>query len=414
VTLNIPPGFTLSLASPALTVGLALSASTTVSVAAVGGFSGSVTLAVTGLPCGVTAVFTPPTVLPGGTATLTLNSNYGSVITTNVMVTGASGSLSAKTPLALTANLEYVGFQLFASPDFVDLQPGNTATTTISMQPWLGFTGTATLQAVLLPSGVSATFSPAAIGPGATSTLTLTASAAAPAPAGYMQIQGMVGHAEIGVLRIALNNDVPGFSLEPPSIPAATLTQIIDTTLVIDFSGGFSGPVQLSFSGLPPGVIGSFQEVPADNTNVHTVQFELAAGVTAVTAPSTPVTITGTSGNLTASTTFSIAVAPTAGFSVNPPVQGWSASDYFTTPVGGTATAKLLGIGNGKGFTVSLTGAPSTATTTLVAAPPSEYVVNVATTSQTAPGCYVITYVGNASGQPPYTVGWPLYLTVTQ
>jgi hypothetical protein len=414
VTLNIPPGFTLSLASPALTVGLALSASTTVSVAAVGGFSGSVTLAASGLPCGVTAVFTPSTVPAGGTATLTLNSNYGIVITTNVMITGASGSLSAKTPLSLTANAEYVGFQLFASSDFVDLQPGKTATTTISMQPWLGFTGTATLQAVLLPPGVTAAFSPTAIGPGTTSILTLTAAAGAPAPTGYMQIQGLVGNQEIGVLRVTLNNDVPGFSLQSPVIPVSTLTQIIDTTLVIDFSGGFSGPVQLSFSGLPPGVIGSFQEVPADTTNVHTVQFELAAGVTAVTSPSTPVTITGTSGNLTASTTFNIAVAPTTGFSVNPPVQGWMASDFLTTPVGGTATAKLLGIDNGKGFTVSLTGAPSTATTTLVAAPPSEYVVNIATTSQTAPGCYVITYVGNAPGQPPYTVGWPLYLTVTQ
>jgi hypothetical protein len=26
----------------------------------------------------------------------------------------------------------------------------------------------------------------------------------------------------------------------------------------------------------------------------------------------------------------------------------------------------------------------------------------------------VIDYVGTAPGQPPYTEGWPLYLTVTQ
>jgi hypothetical protein len=49
-----------------------------------------------------------------------------------------------------------------------------------------------------------------------------------------------------------------------------------------------------------------------------------------------------------------------------------------------------------------------------VAALPSEYVVNVATTSATAAGCYAITYVGNASGQPPYTGLFPLYFTVTQ
>jgi uncharacterized membrane protein len=414
VTVYVPPSFTLQLASPSFTVGFNVPASTTLSVVPAGGFAGKVTLAATGLPCGVAAVFTPPTVQAGSTARLTLTSYYGSVITTNIVITGTSGSLSATTSLHLTANTEYVGFQLFASPVFVDLKPGGTATTTISMQPWLGFTGTGTLSAPILPPGVTATFNPSTIGPGITSTLTLTASAFAPAPTGFVQVQGAIGHATMGLLRITVNNDVPGFSLEPPYMPVSTLTEIIDTSVVVDFSGGFSDPIQFSFSGLPPGVIGSFLQFPDNMSNVRDVQFELAAGVTAVPTPSTPITITGTSGNLTASTTFNLAVAPTNNFSINPPVQLWSSSDYFTTPVGGTATARLLGIDNGLGFTVSVTGAPPTATTTLVAAPPSEYVLNVATTNQTAPGCYVINYVGNAPGQPPYTKGWPLYLTVTE
>lgn len=95
-------------------------------------------------------------------------------------------------------------------------------------------------------------------------------------------------------------------------------------------------------------------------------------------------------------------------------MEGWSESDYFSTPVGGTATATILGIGHGAGFTVSVTGAPPDATTTIVPSAPSEYILNIATTSQTVPGCYVINYVGNAPGQPPYTRGWPLTLTVTQ
>jgi hypothetical protein len=380
------------------------------------GFTGSVTLGATGLPCGVYAAFTPPTVTTGGTATLKLTSNFGAVVTTNIVITGTSGRLSASTSLSLTANTDFVGFRLYAQPYFVDLKPGGTATTTITMQPVLGYTGKATLFApdTVLPPGVTATFSPTLIGPGDKATLTLTAAASSPAPTGYMQIQGSAGNMEIALLRITLNNDAPGFSLEPPYLPVSTLTGFIDTTLVIDYSGGFNGNIQLAFSGLPPGVVGSFQEVPADETNVHSVQFELAAGVTAVASPSTPVTITATSGNLTASTTFNIAVAPTNSFWVDPPVEGWSESDYFSTPVGGTATATILGIGKGPGFTITVAGAPPDATTTIVPSPPSEYIVNIATTNQTVPGCYVITYIGNAPGQPPYTRGWPLILTVTQ
>lgn len=418
VSVTVAPGFTLKTATPSLTVGFNLSVSTTVSVLPVGGFTGRVTLGASGLPCGVTAVFTPPAVQAGASVSMKLTSYYGSVITTNIVVTGTSGGLSATTRLSLTSITSFVGFTLSASPTFVDLQPGGTATTTIRMQPVLGYTGQATLSVPdnILPPGVTATISPSMIGPNGKATLTIKASASAPVPTGHLLLQGSVVNAASGNVAITLNNDVPGFSLEPPYIPDQTLTGIIETGVTIDYSGGFSGPVDLSFSGLPPGVIGSFQEFPGGNnvSNQRFVGFELAAGVTAVASPSTPVTIAATSGDLTASVTFNIAVEPTSIFSVNPPAAFYSDSDYFTTPVGGTAILTILGIGPGQGFTVSVSGAPPDATTTITPAPPSEYAVSIATTNQTAPGCYVIDYVGTAPGQPPYTEGWPLYLTVTQ
>lgn len=417
LTLNVnAPGFSIRTGAPSLTVGWGLSVSTTVTVVPIMGYGGMVTFSATGLPCGVSAVFTPPAVRAGGKATLTLSSVFGSEITTNVMVTGTSGNLTASSPLSLTADEESVGFQLLASPYFVDLQPGGTATTRITMQPTLGYTGKASLWVPpnILPAGVTATVSPSSIGPGQVATLTLQAAASAPAPTGYIQVQGSIGNAAMGLLRITLNNDAPGFSFEAPYLPTSVLTGFIDTVLVINFSGGFNGDIQLAFSGLPPGVVGSFQPAPAYETNVRNVWFELAAGVTAVASPPTAVTITGTSGNLTASITFNISVIPTTNFWVDPPVEGISDSDYFSTAAGGIATATLLGIGQGAGFTVSLSGVPPNATATLVPSPPSEYIVNIATTSQTPPGCYVISYVGNAPGEPPFTRGWPLILTVTQ
>ena len=64
--------------------------------------------------------------------------------------------------------------------------------------------------------------------------------------------------------------------------------------------------------------------------------------------------------------------------------------------------------------TVSVTGAPPTATTNIVAAPPTGDVVSFATTNQTAPGCYTLNYSGTPTGQQAVPGAFPLYLTVTK
>lgn len=281
------PGFYLQAGATSLSVGDGLSVSTTVKVIPAYGFTGTVTLAATGLPCGIYAVFTPPSIPAGGTASLKLSSNFGAVVTTNIVITGTSGAMRATATLSLSADTDFVGFRLYANPYFVDLAPGGTATTTITMQPVHGYTGAATLvaPAISLPPGVTASISPSIIAPGSKAVMTLTASASAPLPSGFISVQGSAGNMEEALLRITLNNDVPGFTLEPPYLSSSVLTGIIDSTVIIDYSGGFSSPVQLSFSGLPPGVVGSFQEVPYDVTNTHWVEFELAAGVTAVASP---------------------------------------------------------------------------------------------------------------------------------
>ena len=97
------PGFTLvpSTSTVALTPGG--SATDTITVADVGGFSGNVTLAIAGLPAGVTAAFaTNPTT---GSSLLTLTgSNAATAGTSNLTITGTSGALTSNTHLALTVN----------------------------------------------------------------------------------------------------------------------------------------------------------------------------------------------------------------------------------------------------------------------------------------------------------------------
>ncbi len=80
------------------------------------------------------------------------------------------------------------------------------------------------------------------------------------------------------------------------------------STITVTGANGFSGSVNLAASGLPSGVTATFATNPTTGTSVMT----LAASNSATLGPIT-VTITGTSGSLTASTTISLVVtAPCA------------------------------------------------------------------------------------------------------
>jgi hypothetical protein len=83
------------------------------------------------------------------------------------------------------------GFSLSASPSSVSVAQGSSATSTITVVPQNGFSGSVTLSASGLPSGVTAAFNP---NPTTTnSTLTLTASATATAGTSTITITGVSG-----------------------------------------------------------------------------------------------------------------------------------------------------------------------------------------------------------------------------
>jgi centrosomal CEP192-like protein len=83
------------------------------------------------------------------------------------------------------------GFTLSANPAFVNVAPGNSATTSITVTPGSGFSGSVNLNASGLPTGVTATFSPNPTS--STSTLTFTASGTAALGTTNVTIQGVSG-----------------------------------------------------------------------------------------------------------------------------------------------------------------------------------------------------------------------------
>jgi Zn-dependent metalloprotease len=81
-------------------------------------------------------------------------------------------------------------YSLTLSPSSASVQPGQTATTTVTTRITSGNAQTVALQATGLPEGAKATFSPASVQSGGTSTLTVTTSATTPEGTSQVTITG--------------------------------------------------------------------------------------------------------------------------------------------------------------------------------------------------------------------------------
>jgi hypothetical protein len=90
-----PPNFTIAATPPARSVAPGGSATYTVTIGALNGFTGAVNLSVTGLPAGASASFSPASVNGSGTATLTVTAGLLTPLGTSTLtIKGDSGALS--------------------------------------------------------------------------------------------------------------------------------------------------------------------------------------------------------------------------------------------------------------------------------------------------------------------------------
>jgi hypothetical protein len=364
----IPSDFTLSASPNAVAIAQGgASGTSTITITPVASFSGSVTLSASGLPSGVTAAFNPNPATTTSTLTLTASSTAATG-TVTVTITGVSGSLTHTTTITLTVIPS--DFTLSASPNAVAIaQGGASGTSTITITPVASFSGSVTLSASGLPSGVTAAFNP---NPATTtSTLTLTASGTAATGAVTVTITGVSGsltHTTTITLTVKPSG---GFTLSasPNAVAIAQGGAGGTSTVTILPVNGFSGNVTLTASGLPKGVTASFSPNPATSTSILT----LTASATATQETAT-VTITGTSGSLSASTTITLTVNPLGNFTFLPAspekvtvAPGGSGSSTMTiNPTNGfDQEVTLSAIGLPSGVTASFSPNPATSTSTL-------------------------------------------------
>ena len=313
------PSFTLSDSPSSLSVTQGSSGTSTITVTDVGGFTGSVTLAASGLPSGVTATFgTNPTT---GSSVLTLTASATATTgTSTVTITGTSGSLTATTTLALTVNSSATpAFSVSASPTSVTVTQGSSGTSTITVTSTGGFNSATTLSASGLPSGVTATFSTNPVTPpangSATSTLTLTASSSATVGAATVTITGTSGstsHSATIALTVNASSGTPNFTMSlSPSSFTVDERGSVSTTLTVTSVNGFHSAVTLSVNEFPSGVSATASAnpvTPPANGSVN-VTLTWSASRRAPTGTTT-IELIGTSGSLTNEIPVTITVAP--------------------------------------------------------------------------------------------------------
>jgi len=287
-------GFALGVSPATLTLVQNSSNTATIAVTDVGGFGGTVSLAASGLPSGVTASFgTNPA---SGSSTLTLTAGTTAALgTATVTISGSSaGVASVTTTFALTVTPP-PGFTLVAIPGNLAIANGAPGASIIDVIDVAGFSGGVTLAASGLPSGVTASFgtnpttgssvltliaSPTAALGIVTVTITGTSAGAAPATATLI----------LTITAFTLSDSPGGLIVAQGASGASTIT--------VTGAGGFTGSVTLTASGLPNGVTASFSPNPTTGSSVLTLTASPTAALGLVT-----VTITGSSAGVPSATT---------------------------------------------------------------------------------------------------------------
>ncbi len=255
----------------------------------------------------MTAVFSPPSITGSSSLTFTASST-ATTGTFNVTVTGVSGALSTTTNISLSVVAP--SFTLSLSGASLSLPRGSTATGVVAVIPQNGFKSSVSLVASGMPSGVTAVFSPSSTT--GNSSLTFMASGTATTGTFNVTVTGVSG-ALSTTTSISLVVVAPNFTLSFAGAGLALPRGSSATGAVtVTPQNGFNSPVSLSASGLPSGVTAAFGAVSAAGMSLVT----FTAGNTALVG-SFPITVSGVSGALKSSASFTLTVLlPASGTSL--------------------------------------------------------------------------------------------------
>jgi hypothetical protein len=274
--------------------------STTYSVAltSLNGYSSSVSLSASGLPGGAVPLFSPASVNPTGTSTLTISTTPTvSEGTYSIIITGTDGALTHTYSVTLIITSQ-PDFQIGVTPDSQTTSVGGETTYTVTITSLNGYTSpSVSLSMSGEPSGVSSTFSPVSVSPTETSLLTITTTSSV-LPGSYMLIvtanNGTVSHSCDITLIISSQ---PDFTIAVTPITQTTYPGgDVSYTITLASLNAYSSSVSLSISGLPESATSSCN--PSSVTPTGSSTLTITTTSTEVEG-SYVIRITGTDGTMT-------------------------------------------------------------------------------------------------------------------
>jgi cellulose 1,4-beta-cellobiosidase len=401
----IPVGSGFSIATTPANPVQGTTVTSSVTVSEFGGFNGAVALSLSGLPTGVTATFSPASVTGSAGSTLTFVVSATAVPGAYPLIVTGSGDGTTKTASLLLTVVSAPTFTITASSATVSLPVGTNPTDTFTITFLGGLTGSVSVSATGLPSGMQANFAPSSVNaPGGTIVANFSAQTSTPAGSYPIKIVGTNGTITNSVT-ITVTVPGTGFTLAP-SATSLSVTQGssgTDTITVTDLAG-FTGSISFTASGMPSGVTATFSPASSTTSSVLTLTANTAATTGAFT-----VTITGTSGSTTATTPITLSVVSAGSFTLKPSAtalsiaQGASGTDTITVTDVSPFTGSVAFAASGMPTGVTAAFTPTSSTTSSV--------LTLAVGSSTAAGTYTITVTGTSGTLTPVTT--TITLTVT-
>lgn len=372
----IAPDYTILSTPSNLTIGIGASKTSTITVEALGLFSGTVNFSSSSSSQLVqtsldhSSVTLTPSV-PEVNSTLTVAATPFSLPGSgySVSVTGNSGMLQHSVGLPITVTGP--DFLVYSNITTLSLSPGSTASAIIGLKSLGGFSGTVYLSGYLY-AGIAVSFSPSIVGlsSGGSGQSTMTVSAPSNAGGGdyFVSIRGVSGilfhqtTIEVIVSPAYFSTRANPYDLTIPAGKNAT------STITVSSFNGFKGKVTLAAT-----VSWAQLGYALNTTSVTLTPGGSAAAKISLSAPSAPTSTTafvdiyGESGNLSTQSSIFVTIQPAG--STNPPPQPPSYSiwsDVFSLNLvrgsSGTSTIHLASFNNFSGqlsLNESVSGGPS-------------------------------------------------------
>ncbi len=335
-TVNAAPGITVALAPAALSVVQGANATSTITLARVGGLTGDIALTATGLPTGATIAFAPATVT-GTTTTSVATLTAGAATpagTYNVVITGTgTGGVVGTQTLAFTVTSAQ-GITVAATN--ASAAQGATGTSTLTLTRTGGFAGAATFAVTGLPNGVTTSFAPNGT-TGNTSTLTITVPNTVPT----------------GTYTGTITTTASGVTVPNATFTLTVTTPPIGGTVGYRFCAQNVLPVFFAYRN---GTSGTWQPVSAGANNTYTFTFTGNTGAVAFGQPNAAGGVDMTVLYLTAAEVTTYANNACVSNPATRSVTGTVAGLTSTTTPQVTSQSALVNAGTGTAASVTANG----------------------------------------------------------